>query len=711
MSSLYEEDRNYLREIITKRFPVGEEYNYSIALPNSARPGHSEVYRHPLCKDQLFDKIHPSLDTMYKLFENGKTLWPDNDFLGHRKFNNTKSDAFDPFYTWESYAKAAERRTNFGAGLLNVLRNNRFKTDSHNFDQFIVSLFSGNTPEWVITDLACSAYSLGNTALYDTLGPGTAEYILGATESPVVVCSNDKLQQLYELKKNTQLPFLIQVITQKLLTSAEQHYISQFADVGIQLNVFTDVEAVGVANPLPLRTPTPDTLYTISFTSGTTGNPKGVVLHHQQAVAAVTFSLAAIPVEKGTAREYVFLPLAHIFERQVLGLYFSTGSACAFPQSSSPLTLLDDLTVLEPTSFINVPRVFTKFEAALKDKTINSDPGFKQKLASYVIGKRAELVKKGYTGKSHWLFDRLVTNKLRGAIGLSNAKFAVTGSAPISVDTLNFFKAALNIGFAQGYGMTESFSGICISNPYEVDAGSCGPIGITTEARLRDVPEMGYTAQDEGGPRGELLLRGPQMFKEYYKNPEETAKAFDEDGWYRSGDVARFDLKGHVFIIDRVKNFFKLAQGEFVTPERIENKYLSSCPFISQLYVHGDSLQTYLVAIVGVDPIAMVKFLSKNFGISVSNPLAPDPKEIVKLMADTKVRRVLLKTMNQAVAELGLQGFEKIHNVYCDIEPLTLEREVVTPTFKIKRPIAKKFFSETFEKLYSEGSLIRDTKL
>ena len=129
-------------------------------------------------------------------------------------------------------------------------------------------------------------------------------------------------------------------------------------------------------------------------------------------------------------------------------------------------------------------------------------------------------------------------------------------------------KAALNVGIMQGYGLSESFAGCMASSKFEPEAATCGATSITTEVKLKDLVEMGYTSKDEGGPRGELLLRGPQIFREYYKNPEETAKAIDEDGWFHTGDVAKINSKGRISIIDRAKNFFKLAQGEYVTPEK-----------------------------------------------------------------------------------------------------------------------------------------------
>ena len=217
---------------------------------------------------------------------------------------------------------------------------------------------------------------------------------------------------------------------------------------------------------------------------------------------------------------------------------------------------------------------------------------------------------------------------------------------------------------------------------------------------------MGYTSKDEGGPRGELLVRGPQIFPEYFKNPEETAKCFDEDGWFYTGDVARIDAKtGRTFIIDRVKNFFKLAQGEYVTPERIENTYLSCFPYIAQLFVHGDSLRTHLVGVVGVDPVSITLYIKHRHGETIN-----DPADLVRFFQDAKRKRELLIDMNTSLGN-KLQGFEKLHNIEVDVEPLSVEKNLITPTMKIKRPICTKYFKDTLDKLYDEGSLIRNDKL
>ena len=219
---------------------------------------------------------------------------------------------------------------------------------------------------------------------------------------------------------------------------------------------------------------------------------------------------------------------------------------------------------------------------------------------------------------------------------------------------------------------------------------------------------MGYYLNDKGGPRGELQLRGPQMFTHYYKNEEETNKSFDSEGWFSTGDVAQFTNEGWIIIFDRVKNFFKLSQGEYVTPEKIENLYLSSNPILSQAFVHGNSTESFLVGIIGVDPVGIVNFLTENCNIPKSQ--LDTNEKILQVCNRREIRTQLLLQLNTTVGSV-LNGFEKLANVFIDFEPLKLEREVVTPTSKIRRPIASRYFKSQIDAMYKEGSLLRNLKL
>lgn len=687
-------------------------------LPGTQEPGYSAIYRNLATQDGLKSVPHPAITTLRDSFVASVDAHRTSRCLGVRPI---LEDGTVGKYQWETFEQVDEMQRNFGAGLFFVLRNNPFLTASeahakieHHRDvvaaghmSFVVSVFSHNTREWIITDLACTHYSVTNTSLYDTLGPEASEYILETTQLPVVVCTKDKVRRLIGLKEKNPdtLGNLVSIVLMNPLSALDSDLHAYARANRITLYDFNQVAELGALNPTPYINPTPESIYTISFTSGTTSLPKGVVLTHANAVAGLTFGCANLTRVVPNGVTYCFLPMAHIYQRMATSFAMFMGVALGMPQSPSPLTLLDDVKELKPHILALVPRVLTKFESAIKAQTVhNEEKPLLRRLSTNAFNRKMELqlVEDGAEGR-HLIYDRL-SAILRKKMGFENLLTMSTGSAPISPETVKFLKASLNTGLAQGYGLTESFAGVCSSQYYEAIPGSCGAIAVTTEMRLKDLPKMDYTANDAGGPRGELLLRGPQIFKEYYKNPEETAKALDEDGWFHTGDVARVDeTNGRLYIIDRVKNFFKLAQGEYITPERVENIYLSSFPNLAQIFVHGDSLKTYLVGVVGVDPTTIVSWIASRYKRALKTP-----REIVTFMNDPKVKSAFLTEMNNSTSG-SLHGLERVHNIRIDVEPLTVESGVLTPTMKIKRANATKHFQKLLEELYEEGSLVKPT--
>jgi long-chain acyl-CoA synthetase len=653
--------------------------------------------------DQLVNKVAPEFDTMLKTYEYAADHYADLPCLGTRL---PKSDGtYDTKFTYESYKTVRERRNRIGAGIRTLLGRD---------DKYIVGLYSANRAEWVITMLATQAFDLIYTALYDTLGPSTSAYILNFTEAPIIVVARNKLSTILQLKKNDGLPHLKFVVTMEPLHLAQDFGLIQLAESrGVRLLDFNQLERIGISNPLPIIHPAPDTTYGISFTSGTTGNPKGVEITQRMTAAFVAFSLGSVSCEapqNEQTRVFSFLPLAHIYEVSNLSMQLTQGCSIAFPPDPSPLKLGENLGIVKPHLVALVPRIYTKMEAALKDKMSNS-----------VIGRQ---VLKGIESKierstddelSHsLLLDSVFLNGVRKKLGVDKTFTLISGSAPIGAETVNFIRAVLGTGFSQGYGLTESTSGVFIASPFEKEI-TCGGVGVTSEFRLRSLPEMNYHTHDEQGneldePQGELLLRGSQIFPRYFKNPEATNEAFDSEGWFKTGDVAKLDHRGRILIIDRVKNFFKLAQGEYITPERIENTYLSVCSFLTQLYVHGDSMKTYLVAIAGVDPDAFKSHLSHYRKTHELSKLNIDDI-LRRVNASPDLKRLVLLEMDGYVKHEGLHGFEKLHNVELMVEPLKISDETITPTLKIKRNVASRFFKDSFEQLYSEGSLLKSNKL
>ncbi|CUS21908.1 LAQU0S04e03576g1_1 [Lachancea quebecensis] len=714
--------KEYLSNLISK-LPLTNHVSYrqflkeqAVSLDSSKKHGYSPVFRSSLSPGHLVSNVHPRLSTFFELFNLSVERFPDNDCLGQRSHDRATGQ-WGQHYEFESYRKIQERSQNLGSGIMTVVNLKRRQKFSSN--DFIVSFLSTNRKEWVISDLACQSYSLANTALYETLGLDTSEYILNITKSPVLILSKENIYRVMEMIPK--LPHLSTMICMDELSDFELAQLNgpflpqQTNSKGERISIlnFRQVERIGASNKVPFIPPTSESLYTISFTSGTTGTPKGVQMKQSHIAAAVAFVLSTLRMPRTKHRrqayDLCFLPLAHIFERQIVAFDLSSGTAIGFLHKADPSVLVEDLKLLKPDVLPSVPRILTKFEAGIKNSLQNGDGSAVTKnVASTILNKRLErTTHRG--GKDHSIlntlvFHRVLIDKIRSSLGLENLDVVITGSAPISNDTLLFMKSALDCGVRQGYGLTETFAGICLSEARERDSGTCGGMAITTECRLRSIPEMGYDAEHD--LKGEVQLRGPQVFQGYYKNPQETSKALEEDGWYSTGDVGFIDSKGRLSIIDRVKNFFKLAQGEYIAPEKIESVYLSSCPYLTQIFVHGDSLQTFLVAVIGLDldittPIFHKKIpaLRGIYGMDL----------VDEINKSRGYRKVLVALINSFID--GLQGFEKVHNLYVGIEPLKVADDTITPTLKVKRANAAKRFKKTLDELYEEGSLIKVEKL
>lgn len=719
------DDPKKLDQFIKQNFPLDPDIVLkAVEVPGTKVPGFLGIFRNKASPDRLILSIHPQLTTLYELFEHSAAVNGNSRAFGTRPLlaDGTYGD-----YQWITYNDARQRRDNLGAGIFFVLENNPYRTNLAVHQRchyspvrtaadgstspvdalpFVVTLYSHNRAEWVLGDCACVAYSLCSTALYDSLGPETSKYILELTNSPIIICSKSNIQQLLKLKATypVELRELIAIVLMDKFDQNDSALVEEGKSVNIMVYDLPLVERFGEINPLPVVPPTADTVYTISFTSGTTGaNPKGVVLLNRQAVAGVTFC-ATLTDQVDDPTVYSFLPLAHIYERMSCQYALFKGARIGFPQSALPLSLMEDIKILRPQMLALVPRVYSKLEAGLKAQTIhNEEKPILKNLFTRAINKKEQLQLEadGATGH-HIVYDRLI-GLLRKKAGFDRLIAFTTGSAPIAPETIKFLKAAVGCGMAQGYGLTESFAGVMSSPRFEANPGSCGPICVTTEMRLRELPQMGYTADDAEGPRGELLLRGPQIFTEYYKNPEETVKALDEEGWFHTGDVAFVSKKDHnrVFVIDRVKNYLKLSQGEYVTPERCENLYMATNPALAQVYVYGDSLQNYLVGLIGIEDSVATTYYGKLFNKSFSS----HQEAVDYVNGNPEHKRRVLNVLNKAIGN-KLQGYEKIKNVEVGISPLgNPGDEFLTPTIKLKRGVAQKHFKPLFDALYAEGNL------
>ncbi|KAJ3411439.1 hypothetical protein HDV05_002174 [Chytridiales sp. JEL 0842] len=679
---------------------------YGVEVPGTRPADGSEtgIYRSAVRPTELV-KDFPTIKTCHDAFENGLKISPNGNCLGHRPSvrDPVTGELKSGDYVWQSYKQVAERRINFGCGLMKVYNDVVKETEP----KWKLGIYAVNRPEWIIADLASQSFSLCTVALYDTLGPEASEFILNHSEIPIVVTSVDKVANLIKLSPNT--PKVKVVICMDVIPNipgSPYAILKQWAaEKGLVLMNFKEVEELGVKNRVALPLPTPDDLACISYTSGTTGNPKGAMLTHANLIATFRSHVDGGASGQPTDIHISYLPLAHIYERAVVVDMLAAGAQIGFFRGDVAL-LLDDIAVLRPTIFISVPRLLNRIYERIWTTATTSGSAVKTALFKRAV--ESKLANMKATGSlTHPLWDALVFRKVKAALG-GRVRFICSGSAPISMEVLNFLRVAFGCQVLEGYGSTESASGLTVNWQNDFNSHTVGAPCTCNEVKLVSVPEMNYNATDKPFPRGEIWVRGSNVFAGYYKDEEKTRDALTEDGWLKMGDIGYVDEKGRVVIIDRKKNIFKLAQGEYVAPEKVENTYIAS-PLIAQIFVHGDSLQSELVAVVTLDAEHAIPLAKRHRLIpdSVPNPGPTMPGQpmnpaLIGLAQSAKFKELLMKDMHTYAVKDKLRGFEHVKNVCIATEFFTGDNNLMTPTFKLKRNEAAIRFRPEIDAMYKE---------
>ncbi|XP_019865427.1 long-chain-fatty-acid--CoA ligase 1 isoform X2 [Aethina tumida] len=608
--------------------------------------------------------LYPDTRTIYESFRRGAKESNNGPCLGWR-------ESYSKPYQWLNYNEALLRARNLGAGLISQGYQPGTNT--------IIGIYSQNCPEWILTEQAVYCYSMVLVPLYDTLGPDACAFIIKQAEINVVFVEDDqKCNLLMERSPRC----LRKMITYKDIRPATKQ---RAKNLGIEIVKMSDIEHLGAKSNHNEVPPRPSDLCTICYTSGTTGNPKGVMLTHENVIASVSAVILQMGDHKlrSTDTMISFLPLAHMLERCCENAMFMMGAAVGY-YLGDIRRLSDDMKALKPTVCPAVPRLLNRIHDKVQAEI--SQSCIKKMLFNMAVTAKENELKRGII-RSNSFWDMLVFKKVQEGMG-GRLRLMLVGSAPLAENVLTFIRCALGCLVVEGYGQTECCAPITLTIQGDHVPGHVGPPVACCCVKLVDVPEMEYWAKNN---QGEVCVKGTNVFQGYYKDLAKTEETIDEQGWHHTGDVGMWLPNGTLKIIDRRKHIFKLSQGEYIVPEKIENIYIRS-QYVSQVFVHGESLKSCIIAIV-VPDVDVIKCWASENGISGTFSVLCNHPEVKQLILDDMITKG---------KDAGLKSFEQVKDIYLHPDPFSVQNGLLTPTLKSKRPEIKSYFKPQLEDMYSK---------
>ncbi|KAI9477781.1 MAG: hypothetical protein EXX96DRAFT_568171 [Benjaminiella poitrasii] len=679
-----------------------QQTTFSVETGKAEKTGEGPIRRSILSPGSLMKTPAEGVETLYDVFRYASESFENKKCFGYRELLDTivttkkvkkmvKGEEVEQDKTWTyfhlsdyhylSYEEAFQIAHELGAGLaeLGLKRGDKLQ------------ISASTSQEWML--MAHGAFSQAVTIVtaYDTLGPEGLQHSISESEASVCFVNGEQLPILNKILANC--PTIESIVFRGPVNEADIEALkSQHAQIKYLIS-YKELLELGKAHPKAPVKPLSTELCCIMYTSGSTGNPKGVMLTHGNVVAAIAGVCRMLQhLLEPNDTMMAYLPLAHVLEFLVENLCIFLGVTLGY---GSIRTLTDvsvknckgDLQAFGPTIMTGVPQVWETIKKTVLSKVAERGERI-EKVFMGAVGLKRFL---GYYKLPTSVLDKVIFSNVKKQLG-GRLRYCLSGGAPVSAETQDFLSLTV-CPILAGYGMTESCGMCAIMAPEQYALSEVGSPVPCVEVKLIDQPELGYLSTNEPRPQGEIWIRGPSITSGYYKQDEVTRETITSDGWLKTGDIGEWTERGTLVIIDRIKNLVKLSHGEYIALEKLESVYKSS-PFVENMCIYADSLYPKPVGLLVPVEATLRKFLSDE---GIEN----EEEEWENVCTKPEARRAVLNAMQEQAKRGGLRGAEVISNVWICKDFWTAEMGLLTAAQKLKRKEINSAYEKELKEMLS----------
>ncbi|CDW81371.1 long-chain-fatty-acid--ligase 5 [Stylonychia lemnae] len=630
-----------------------EDFKYSCYNPN-------QPFK-PLTSTKEIIEPVKGHTTIWQYFQRSVKLHKNSNYLGRLK---PEEKSISMHYEWKTFGQVNEDVYNLIKGFQKhqICDGSIKSPEGFTF----IGIYSENRFDWIITELAAIRMNLVIIPVFYRYFSASIEQIINSTQLDTICVSSHTIQTIIDLQLEGRIPSLQTLIS---FDDPTFEQFQQLLETGLSLYTFNKLILDGMDQADRIQEipePTKDSVFIIAYTSGTTGEPKGAILTHQNIICGNSkpefygFDFSHEDVNLS------YVPLSHIYEQILLVSNLIHGYSTGF-SSGNVSKLMLDIQKLQPTIFGSFPTFYNNFY-----KTNLAKLNIKSNEVKYMSNEKKQIIKNQFGGR---------------------IRCFISGGAPLSQEVFDFLQTCFECPVFEAYGITELAGALCSTVSFETQAGLSGGPLPCLKVKISDIKELNYMSTDDP-PRGELRVKGDSVFKAYFRNEKLSKEAFDEDGWFRTGDVVSYLPNGSIKVIDRVKNICKTQKGFYVAPNYLEAIY-SQSQLIKQIFVSVQPHYEAVVAIINPDRDALLK---KAEEMGINDDIQYQPEDVI--YRDQAIRELIVNELKQKADQFGFQDYERIENRFLLISQEFHELGIMNTSMKMMRHQAEVKLKPMLDKIF-----------